>query len=58
MIDSLLANWWQALILLFGAVIVLCVSLYAFLQFIRKAKETGVDEITAGPVKVDFDDAP
>lgn len=55
MIDSIIQGWWKILALLGGSLAVLWGVAFAFLYFIKKAKETGVDEIEAGPVKVDFD---
>ena len=56
MIESIIDGWWKVLALLAGA-LAFAVGLAAVaIRFIRKAKDAGVDEMSAGPVKVDFDD--
>ena len=53
--DKIIDNWWQVIALLFAGVAVAWGLVFAAIHFIQKAKESGVDEIDAGPVKVDFD---
>jgi len=55
MIDAIINGWWKVLVLLGGCLVVLWGSALAVVFFLNRAKESGVDEIEAGPVKVDFD---
>lgn len=56
MIESIISGWWKVLALLVGALFVLWGAAFAVIHVLQKAKESGVDEIEAGPVKVDFSD--
>lgn len=56
MIEVIVTGWWKVLILLAGSLALIWGATLAIVHFLKKAKESGVDEIDAGPVKVDFDD--
>jgi hypothetical protein len=56
MIDSLVNGWWQIIALLVACLVVLWGAAFAIIFFISRAKASGVEEITAGPVKLDFED--
>ena len=53
---TLFANWWQAIVLVFVSVLAVWGIAFVVIYFLQKAKAAGVDEINAGPVKVDFED--
>lgn len=56
MIEAIITGWWKVLLLLAGCASLVWAVILAAIHFLKKAKETGIDEIEAGPVKVDFDD--
>ena len=58
MIEAIILGWWKVAILLIVAVGGIWGIVLAVIHFLQKAKESGVDEIDAGPVKVDFEDKP
>lgn len=53
--DAIIAGWWKVLALLCGCLVVLWGAALAIVFFLGRANASGVDEISAGPVKVDFD---
>lgn len=55
MIETILAGWWKVLALMAGALVFFGGITLLVVHFLKKAKESGVDEIDAGPVKLDFD---
>lgn len=55
MIEIIIAGWWKVLALLAGGLGLVWGVAFAVTHILKKAKESGVDEIEAGPVKVDFD---
>ena len=57
MIEKLIDGWWQVLALLAGVVAGTWALIFGAVYFIGKAKKSGIDEISAGPVKVDFEDS-
>jgi len=57
MIEKLIDGWWQVLALLAGAVAGIWALIFGAVHFIKQARKSGVDEISAGPVKVDFEDS-
>ena len=57
MIEKLIDGWWQVLALLAGIVAGIWALIFGAVHFIKQARKTGVDEISAGPVKVDFEDS-
>ena len=56
MIETIITGWWKVLLLLAGCAAMVWGVILAAVHFLKKAKEAGIDEIDAGPVKVDFDD--
>ena len=56
MIEAIITGWWKVLILLAGCTALVWGVILAAIHFLKKAKDAGIDEIEAGPVKVDFDD--
>lgn len=56
MIDSIISGWWQVLALLAGLIVGIWALVFAVVFFIARARKSGVDEISAGPVKLDFED--
>jgi len=57
MIEKLIDGWWQVLALLAGIVAGIWALIFGAVHFIKQARKSGVDEISAGPVKVDFEDS-
>jgi len=57
MIEKLIDGWWQVLALLAGVVAGIWALIFGAVHFIKQARKSGVDEISAGPVKVDFEDS-
>ena len=55
MIEIIVNGWWKVLALLAGSLGFVFGVILAVIHFLKKAKESGVDEIEAGPVKVDFE---
>ena len=55
MIEKLIDGWWQVLALLAGAVAGIWALILGAVHFIKQARKSGIDEISAGPVKVDFE---
>lgn len=55
MIEIILSNWWKVLLILAGCVLAFWGAITAVILFLSRARAEGVDEIEAGPVKVDFD---
>ena len=55
MVEAIIAEWWKVAILLIVSVGGVWGVAFAIIHFLEKAKASGVDEIDAGPVKVDFD---
>lgn len=56
MLEAIINGWWKVILLLISCVGVVWGIAFAAIHFLKKAKESGVDEIDAGPVKVDFED--
>jgi hypothetical protein len=56
MIATIIAGWWQVILLVLVSVGAVWGIAFAIIYFLQKAKDAGVDEINAGPVKVDFED--
>lgn len=56
MIATIIAGWWQVILLVLVSVGAVWGIAFAVIYFLQKAKAAGVDEINAGPVKVDFED--
>jgi hypothetical protein len=56
MLEAIINGWWKVIALLVAGVGAVWGLVYAAIHFLKKAKESGVDEIDAGPVKVDFED--
>lgn len=54
--ESILVHWWQFLIILAGACVAVWAVVFAVLHFLVGAKKAGVDEVSAGIVKIDFED--
>jgi hypothetical protein len=57
MIEKIIDGWWQVLALLAGIVAGIWALIFGAVHFIKQARKSGVDEISAGPVKVDFEDS-
>jgi len=57
MIEKIIDGWWQVLALLAGVVAGIWALIFGAVHFIKQARKSGVDEISAGPVKVDFEDS-
>ena len=57
MIEKLIDGWWQVLALLAGVVAGIWALIFGAVHFIKQARKSGVDEISAGLVKVDFEDS-
>jgi len=57
MIEKLIDGWWQVLALLAGVVAGIWALIFGAVHFIKQARKSGVDEISAGPVKVDFEES-
>jgi len=55
MIEAIITGWWKVIALLFSLLAVTGGAVFLSVFFIKKAKESGVDEISAGPVKLDFE---
>jgi len=48
-------GWWKVSILLVVALVFIWGATFALSHILKKAKESGVEEISAGPAKIDFD---
>jgi len=57
MVEKIIDGWWQVLALLAGIVAGIWALIFGAVHFIKQARKSGVDEISAGPVKVDFEDS-
>jgi hypothetical protein len=56
MIEAIIDGWWKVLALLAGAVIAAWGFVFAIMKLFDGARKSGVDEISAGPVKIDMED--
>jgi len=57
MVDAIISGWWKVLALFAGFIVGVWALIFGAVYFISKAKKSGIDEISAGPVKVDFEDS-
>lgn len=55
MIEIILVNWWKVLVLLVACVLTFWGAIAGIAYFLSRARAEGVDEVEAGPIKVDFD---
>lgn len=56
MIEAIIAGWWKILALLAGITLALWGAVAGIVALISQMKKSGVDEVSAGPVKIDFSD--
>ena len=57
MVDTIISGWWKVLALFAGFIVGVWALIFGAVHFIKQARKSGVDEISAGPVKVDFEDS-
>jgi len=57
MVDAIISGWWKVLALFAGIIVGVWALIFGAVHFIKQARKSGVDEISAGPVKVDFEDS-
>lgn len=58
MIETIITGWWKVLAIFGGAVISIGALVALSIVLVKTLRKEGVDEVQAGPVKIDFEDDP